>query len=100
MRYDFILYLYTNVESSDDDKEEDTFLPSESEGFLETDDDLGVDNDDDDTEGEGDSDIDEDDSSDSDSSEGPSQKGKPQNNHTENHGDAEDSSDFMDADDG
>ncbi|ODM89696.1 WD repeat-containing protein 43 [Orchesella cincta] len=92
-------------ESSDEDKEDDTFLPSESEGFLETDDDLGVDDDKEDDASEDDEDDsdmdDQDDSGESDSSDDEKTKKvkKTQKiNANHNHNDAE-SEDLMDEDD-
>jgi len=104
-------------ELSDEEREEDTFLPSESEGGLESDDDLGVDDDegssDDDESVVGKSDSDEDESEESsDSSEKKATKSKKSSksakeikklsNHkptVNNHTGGEDSDDFMDADD-
>ncbi|CAL8090103.1 unnamed protein product [Orchesella dallaii] len=90
-------------ESSDDDKEDDTFLPSESEGFLETDDDLGVDDDESASDDDEDDDTDlddQDESGDSDSSvDDKTKKVKttPIANANHNHNDVD--SDAMDDDD-
>jgi len=101
-----LLFIMGHIESSDDDKEDDNFIPSESDGFLETDDDLGVDEDDDDDEAsasEDDTDMDDQDGGDSESSDDEKTKKakKPQKviaNHN-NHNDHEESDDMMEEDD-
>jgi hypothetical protein len=102
-------------ELSDEEREEDTFLPSESEGGLESDDDLGVDDDEDDSSGDDEDSVvgvnDSEEESSSDSSEANTSKSKKSKKSQQgskktsnsNHKPvvnnlAEDSDDFMDAD--